>query len=171
MAAALRQLDECAPSAGLRATYEATHHGPELRSPAFFVEIGYGDRTEPSADAVRMLAEVIPNLRPEPGDRVALGAGGGHYAPHFTELVLRRRWAMGHILSRHALEGIDRETAAAALAFSPTAEGIVFARSADADHVALRGLAPRLRDGDAPAREAPRRTGDVTPDGRSSSGT
>ena len=152
MVAVLRRLDEAARAVGLSATFEATHHGPELALPAFFVEIGYGLAAEPSEGAVGILAEVIPEIVADPADRVAVGVGGGHYAPHFTALALRRRWAFGHILSRHALEKIDAATAGAAWDGTDGAEGVLYARAEDAKLPALAGVGPRLRDGDAPFR-------------------
>ncbi len=152
MTALLRALRERAAAAGLPATFEATHHGPEVALPAFFAEIGYGAAPGPSEAAVRVLAEEIPRIEPDPGDRVALGAGGGHYAPHFTDLAVRRRWAFGHLLSRHALATIDSATALAAWAATPGAEGVLFARAEDAHLPALAGLGPRLKEGDAPRR-------------------
>lgn len=152
MADALRRLIAREQEVGLRATFEATHHGPELEMPAFFVEIGFGDSPEPPAKAVRALAEVLPELQALPEDRVALAVGGGHYAPHFTELARERRWAFGHILSRHALAELDAGTARQAYAATLGAEGMVAARVDDLALPALQGLAPRLRDKDAPSR-------------------
>ncbi|MGP8077971.1 MAG: D-aminoacyl-tRNA deacylase [Thermoplasmata archaeon] len=169
MAAALRRLAEAGGSVGLPATFESTHHGPELGLPAFFMEIGYGTDPAPPPEAVGVLAATIRSLEVVPGDRIAMAVGGGHYAPHFTDLVLRRRWAFGHIVSRHSLQDLDRATAEAAYRETPGAEGLVFARAADADHPALGGLGPRLRETAAPARggnDAP-----PTRDGRSTSRT
>jgi D-aminoacyl-tRNA deacylase len=154
MASALRALTEAGKRVGLPATFEATHHGPELNLPAFFVEIGYGADPVPPAAAVAVLAQEIPHLFAAPEDRVALAVGGGHYAPHFTDLVVKRRWAFGHILSRHAMTGLTAETARAALANTAGADGWLPARQEDAGHPALRGLGARLRDSDAPPRGA-----------------
>jgi len=153
MADALRRLDERAADTGLEVTFEATHHGPELSIPAFFVEIGYGEQATPPVEAVRALASVLPELRPPEGDRVALAVGGGHYAPHFTELVKERRWAFGHILSRHALTELTPEVARQAYAATGGAEGIVAARAEDLGLPALQGIGPRLKDREAPVRE------------------
>jgi D-aminoacyl-tRNA deacylase len=153
MAAALRLLDEGAGPVKLAATYEATHHGPALSLPAFFIEIGYGALARPPSEAVELLANVIPRIEVDPVDRIALGVGGGHYVPHFTELALRRRWAFGHLLSRHALPELERATAIEAYGGTPGAEGIIFARAEDARHPALDGVGPRLREQDAPLRE------------------
>ncbi len=168
MANALRRLDERAASHEVPVTYESTHHGPELDLPAFFVEIGFGNRPGPSTATVRALADTIPEIEADPSDRVAVGIGGGHYAPHFTDLALKRRWAFGHLVSRHALEVLDATTARAAWDGTPGAEGVLYARADDENHRAIRGLGPRLRDADAPAR----RTADaVTGASRSGAGT
>jgi D-tyrosyl-tRNA(Tyr) deacylase len=166
MVAALRRLHEDGRSRGISATYEATHHGPEVALPAFFVEIGFGSSPGPGEEAVGVLARVLVDLTPEPNDRIALAVGGGHYAPHFTDLALRRRWAFGHLLSRHALATLDTTTARAAWALTDGAEGILYSRAEDSTLPSLQGLGPRLRDGAAPARAI-----DPTGASRSASGT
>jgi D-tyrosyl-tRNA(Tyr) deacylase len=166
MTAALRRLAEGRDRVGMPATFEATHHGPELALPAFFIEIGFGEADGPPADAVRLLSEVLPDLEPDSRDRVALAVGGGHYAPHFSDLALKRHWAFGHIVSRHGLEGLDPATARAAWDETPGAEGIVFARAEDARHPVWDGVGARLREQDAAVRE-----GAATSGARSASGT
>ncbi len=170
MVTALRLLDERSQPLGIPTTYEATHHGPAVALPAFFVEIGSGQHDAPRPEALRILADVIPQLDTRFQDRVALGVGGGHYVPHFTELALERSWAFGHLISRHTLEEMDRATALTAYAYSEGVEGIIYSRARDADHPALRGIGPRLRDQDASPRI---RAGSKSPtgDARSASGT
>jgi len=170
MVSALRRLNERCEPLGLPATYEATHHGPAVDLPAFFVEIGSGEHTDPSPEAVRVLADVIPEIDLPPDDRIALGVGGGHYVPHFSDLALHRAWAFGHLLSRHALEEIDRETAVRAYSLTEGAEGVVFSRAKDAQLPVLNGIGPRLRDQDAPPRTRDA-SGVFTGDARSASGT
>jgi len=170
MVTALRLLSEGAARLGLPATYEATHHGPVVEAPAMFIEVGSGADRAPAQDAIRVLADAIPSISESTGDHVALAVGGGHYVPHFTDLALRRSWAFGHLISRHALEQLDRDTAARAYALSPGADGILFSRAQDAQHPALAGLGPRLRDRDAPERKVA--DGGVTANAsRSASGT
>jgi D-tyrosyl-tRNA(Tyr) deacylase len=153
MAAALRSLAEAGRGIALEATYEATHHGPALSTPAFFAEIGYGNADGPPAEAVRALATVLPRLAEDPSDRIAVGAGGGHYMPHFTQLALRRRWAFGHLLPRHALNAATVGLLPNAVEKTPGAEGVLFARAADAADPRWAGQVQRLRDGEAPKRE------------------
>jgi len=170
MVAALRLLDEQGEALNLPATYEATHHGPTVELPAFFIEIGSGLSEAPSPEAVRVLAKVIAEMGCATESRIAVGVGGGHYVPHFTDLALHRNWAFGHLISRHALEELDPATAARAYALSEGAEGVVYSRAQDAMHPALHGLGPRLRDQDASPRTRGSR-GPTTAGGRSASGT
>jgi D-aminoacyl-tRNA deacylase len=144
MTDALRRLAEIAGPLGLRATFEATHHGPSLELPAFFVEIGYAEDPAPPADAVAALARILCDFAEDPRDRVAVGAGGGHYAPHFTDLALERRWAFGHIISKHSLAVAAPATLRSAMAMTPGAEGVLFHRAADAEEGPARELGPRL---------------------------
>lgn len=156
MTATLRTVAGEARSLSRPATFEATHHGPDLGVPAFFVEIGFGELTAPPEDEVRCLARVLPGLVREEGrDHVALGIGGGHYAPHFTDLALRRRWSFGHLLSRHALGQTDAATVREALRLTPGALGLLYHRAADQDIEVLQGVGPRLREGEAPERRDP----------------
>ena len=152
MAAVLRTLEERGSTIGLASTFESTHHGPILRHPAFFVEIGFGERPAPPDAAVDVLAQILPEILPASDDRVAVGLGGGHYAPHFTQLALERRWAFGHILSRHALPTVTEEVARAAWDGSPGAVGWLCARAQDFATGPWPGIGPRARDPDAPRR-------------------
>ncbi|HUJ78405.1 MAG TPA: D-aminoacyl-tRNA deacylase, partial [Thermoplasmata archaeon] len=170
MASALRRLAEGAP-ADFPATFEATHHGPSVGLPAFFVEVATGDDDRPDPAAVRHLAEVLRDLEPDPGDRVAVGVGGGHYAPRFTDLALRRRWAFGHLLPRHALDAAGPALLARALNATPGAEGFVPARAQDRDAFAARGTARWLRETEAPPRGDPPRFSRGSPGGARSAGT
>ncbi|MEM2906215.1 MAG: D-aminoacyl-tRNA deacylase [Candidatus Bathyarchaeia archaeon] len=85
-------------------SYEATHHGPSLDKPALFIEIGSSQAAwsnpkagEAAANAVMDAAVSQDNYTP------ALGVGGPHYNPKFTEAGLEGRLALGHIIPKHAL--------------------------------------------------------------------
>ncbi|MCI4349588.1 MAG: D-aminoacyl-tRNA deacylase [Thermoplasmata archaeon] len=147
---ALRRLRDAGEAIGLPATFEATHHGPALDLPAVFVEIATEPETRPDSEAVRILSGVLTELVEDAADRIAVGIGGGHYAPHFTDIALERRWAFGHIVPRHALEVEPIVAAQSALAATSGAEGLMFHRAADA--ALLPGIGPRLRESAATRR-------------------
>ena len=151
MTDALRRVAELAERMAWPASFEATHHGPHLVQPAFFVEIGAADFDRPPEEAVRGFAELLSAIRAAPEDRVAVGIGGGHYAPHFTELALERRWAFGHLLPRHALASGGPDVVRAALAATSGVEGLLYHRAQDALDAPWVDLAPRLRERDAPS--------------------
>jgi D-tyrosyl-tRNA(Tyr) deacylase len=153
MTGALRRLAEAGRSLGLPATFEATHHGPYLEAPAFFVELGGGSAPDhPDPEPIAHLATSLLDLPEDGNDTPVVGIGGGHYAPHFTDLALRRAWAFGHILSRHALPGLDPAVALQARDRTPGAAGILYAAARDASLPALRDIGPRRADSEAPKR-------------------
>jgi len=169
MAGLLRELGEAAQTLGLRATYEATHHGPELELPALFAEVAVPEGSVPTDAEIAVIDRSIRAFRPDPRDRVALAVGGGHYAPRFGDLTRARQWAFGHIISRHALADLDPATARAGLEGTPGAEGILYARAQDRGQPAFDGLGPELRETDAPRRT--RRDGSPTSTSLPTSGT
>jgi D-aminoacyl-tRNA deacylase len=152
MTDALRRQAEVGRQIGWRVSFEATHHGPWLRQPAFFVEIGSAAPERPPEEAVRGLAAFLPELRVDPSDRVAIALGGGHYAPHFTELALQRKWAVGHILPRHALAERGPERVQQAFDLTPGATGALYHSAKEAQEAPWGDRIPRLRDSDAPRR-------------------
>ena len=130
-------------------------HAPwaELDLPAFFVEIGFLEVSlEPPSRLLDQMARLLPRISVDPRDRVAVAVGGGHYAPHFTELVLERHWAVGHILSRHGIEGIDEGVARSAWDGTPGATGWLCARTADYADGPWAKIGPRAKDNEAPWR-------------------
>jgi D-tyrosyl-tRNA(Tyr) deacylase len=163
MVHALRALTEGALGVGLAASYEATHHGPFLRNPAFFIEVGGKETDLPPPAAARLIAEVVRGLSEDSSDTVVLGVGGGHYAPHFTDLAVRRRLAFGHILPRHVLDPLTMEVARGAWKGTPGALGVVYARAADASRPVTQAWGRRFREAEAGRRAGgsiPSETGD-----------
>lgn len=98
---------------------EVTHHGPFLKKPAVFIELGScREQWEDSGGATAIAETIVGSLNaPEPESRknglpgpvCAVGIGGGHYAPEFTKLVLRTDYAISHIVPEYALKDFDSE--------------------------------------------------------------
>ena len=93
---------------GYSVSYEATHHGPYLEKPTFFIEVGSTSRQWNDMHACRIVAEVIMEMKEEESE-VAIGIGGGHYAPRFTDIALKKDIAFGHIAARYAIEYLNEE--------------------------------------------------------------
>ena len=102
MTSALRSLRQAGGHLGYEVTFEATHHGPYLTSPTFYIEQGSTEREWRDREASRVIGRVLLGLQPVDAP-IAIGIGGGHYVPRHTDLALRRRIAFGHLLATYAL--------------------------------------------------------------------
>ena len=103
MTAALRTLRREARGLPYEVTFEATHHGPYLESPTFFIEQGSTDREWADREASAAIARALLGLAPL-GAPVAVGMGGGHYVRRHRDLAIEREIAFGHLLPAYALE-------------------------------------------------------------------
>ena len=106
MTSALRTLRSAAQGMGFNVSFETTHHGPILNSPAFYIEIGSYEELWGREDAAEAIAQSILSIKDE-GYPVVVCAGGGHYAPRFSEVALARRVSIGHMAANYALESLD----------------------------------------------------------------
>ena len=90
---------------------EQTHHGPYVKKPVMFIEIGseikawtnprYGDMI---ADAVIHLLDNEPEKKP-----VAMVLGGGHYNIPANKVMDRTGYAVGHICAKFLLDNLTEE--------------------------------------------------------------
>ncbi len=120
--------------------YEITHHGPFLRAPTLFAEVGSNEKEWQNIDACRVVALSVMKLlettsqfiSEQPDDIVLVGIGGGHYAPRFTEISLKKHAAFGHMIpSYHIKTGsIDKEMILKTVDATPNVQGIYLNRKA-----------------------------------------
>lgn len=96
-------------STGIKETYEATHHGPLLNHPSFFVEIGGNDDVINSKEHAEFVANAIAkSLDSEKNyDRIAVGIGGTHYPDKFTRLAIEGKYAFAHIMPKYYVSCTD----------------------------------------------------------------
>jgi D-aminoacyl-tRNA deacylase len=104
MTDALRKIAGYNDMPDFRVCFEVTHHGPWLSRPTFFIEIGSDERNWGNERAADILSDVILNMEPNDYD-TAVGVGGGHYAPRFTEIALDFKINFGHMLPNYQIEG------------------------------------------------------------------
>ena len=87
-------------------SFEVTHHGPFVSIPATFIEIGSDESQWSDKHAARMIADSI--LEMEKNDHeTAVGIGGGHYAPRFTEVAIGYKVNFGHMIPEYAFKDAD----------------------------------------------------------------
>jgi D-aminoacyl-tRNA deacylase len=106
MTSALRALRTAAQGLTFNVSFETTHHGPILNSPAFYIEIGSYEELWGREDAAEAIARSILSIKDE-GYPVIICAGGGHYAPRFSEVALSKKVSVGHMAANYALDSLD----------------------------------------------------------------
>jgi D-aminoacyl-tRNA deacylase len=119
---------------GYKVCYEVTHHGPFLKIPTLFVEVGSTEvqwqQKEPARIIATSLLEMLPTAQYEkdfPKDiPVLLGIGGGHYAPRFTEIALQKKVAFGHMIPTYKIDegAIDDEILEKTMQATPDFTGV-----------------------------------------------
>lgn len=118
MTEALRVLKGEAEGLDFAVSFEATHHGPYLETPSFYIELGSDETAWEREAPARAIARTLLRLRPAEHS-VALGLGGGHYVPRLTDVALRRRVSFGHMIPSYALPDLDEAMLRQAMARSP----------------------------------------------------
>lgn len=91
-------------------SYECTHHGPSLRIPAMFVELGSSEpqwRNEVAAQAVAHAAMAAIANFSNPAESAVVGIGGTHYSQKFTDMALCGEAVFGHMIPKYAVGAID----------------------------------------------------------------
>jgi len=106
--------------------YEVTHHGPLVATPTFYIEIGSSSAEWGLGPPAVAIAETVHRVIvernvPTAGGPVAIGIGGGHYAPRFTDVALAARVDFGHMIPNYALENYEKGVVARAVAATPSA--------------------------------------------------
>ncbi len=118
MTQTLRLLKERAGDYPHAVTFEATHHGPHLESPAFFVELGSTPSQWEAKGPATVVADTLLALRPAEHP-ILLGVGGGHYVPRMTDVALGHRVSFGHLIPSYAVESLSDTVFREAVAKTP----------------------------------------------------
>lgn len=108
MTSLLRGLKGKAAGLPFEVSFEVTHHGPFLKTPALFIEIGSDETMWADKGAARAIASSILNVKETSGP-VAIGIGGGHYAARFSEVVQSKNVSFGHMLPNYFVEKADEQ--------------------------------------------------------------
>ena len=111
---ALQKLHDNAAALDYDVCYEVTHHGPFLSLPTFFIEVGSSEQEWQDMAACNAIADALLTGQGN-ASRVAIGLGGGHYAPRFTDLALDEDVAFGHMIPDYQLRHIDESMVQAAV--------------------------------------------------------
>jgi len=128
---ALRTLVENYTGDDFVISMEATHHGPYLQTPSFFIEIGSDQDAWAEREPAEAIAKTVLSLKDGGWEDLPtiVGVGGGHYAPRHTDVVRRNMISMGHIAPNYALEQ-GNERIGMITTSTPRTRGVYFHRKA-----------------------------------------
>lgn len=138
----LREISNNAKKAELyhEVCFEVTHHGPFLSIPTLYTEVGSNEeewkKSKPASIIAKSLVDLLNNYNYEqdlPKDiPVLVGIGGGHYAPRFTEIILEKNVAFGHMIPTYQIRAgnIDEAIIQQAIDKTPNTIGVYFHRKA-----------------------------------------
>ncbi len=116
MTQAFHILRKKAESEGIRSEYkisfEATHHGPFLKTPTYYIEIGSDLDSWKDQKAGKAIAKTVKEVgsKRTKDEPVAICIGGGHYTPRFTELAKNRKVALGHIVPGWGMRHLNKNS-------------------------------------------------------------
>jgi D-aminoacyl-tRNA deacylase len=91
---------------------EATHHGPMIKTPCIFIEIGSTEKEWNNEDAGEIMAKTILDITSTlelENQKIGIGIGGNHYCANFNKL-LHEDIALSHICPKHNLEHLNITT-------------------------------------------------------------
>ena len=109
---------------GYDVCFEATHHGPLLKTPTIFLEIGSTENEWEDEVPARVLIKSLLEFHIKECTNV-LGFGGGHYTPRFTEAALSHKVSFGHIVANYGIPHLTENILLKALK-SGKSKGIYF---------------------------------------------
>ena len=144
MTETLRAVRREAEGLGYAVTFEATHHGPVLDAPSFFIEAGSTDKEWRDARAAEALMRALLSAEPRPSP-VAVGVGGGHYVPRLTDVAVSRDVAFGHLVAGYAIPFLSDAMIDQVIARAPGASLVYFHRKA-VEKARLRDLEARFAE-------------------------
>lgn len=90
-------------------SYECTHHGPSLKVPTMFVELGSSAKQWSDTKAAEAVAHAaihaIANFT-VPNRTAVLGIGGTHYNQRFTQMSLADEAVFSHMIPKYAVQHV-----------------------------------------------------------------
>ncbi len=106
----LKKLEEL-NNLGFEVVQECTHHGPFMKRPCMFIEIGSNETAWKKKEAGIIIAKAIHHLINSEIKqfRTAVGIGGLHTTPSFKKIMLKEDIAVGHVCPKYNLENLDEE--------------------------------------------------------------
>lgn len=102
---------------GFEVTLEVTHHGPDIKTPCIFIEIGTTNEEWNDKQAAEIIANTIKQVIGEYQENdnswiPAIAVGGPHYCPAFNKIQSSSKYSVSHIIPQYVFpikEGTIKE--------------------------------------------------------------
>lgn len=104
MSGTLRKIYELNDNPTYHVSFEVTHHGPYVDTPAMYIEVGSEESRWNDEHAAKILIDSLISAE-EKDNPVIVGVGGGHYAPKFSKLALTKNIDIGHMVPNYQIVG------------------------------------------------------------------
>lgn len=98
----------------IQITMEVTHHGPLVKKPHAYIEIGSSEKEWKNPEYGKIIADtIITTLNKILSKdyifkyKVAVGIGGPHYCNNMIKVQLSEEYALSHICPKHYVDYID----------------------------------------------------------------
>jgi D-aminoacyl-tRNA deacylase len=108
MGASLRYIKNNYHGSYFEITFEATHHGPYLEKPSYFIEIGTTENEWKMDGVAELMAKSVIDGEIKNYNNY-VGVGGGHYAPKLSTYFFEHEINIGHIIPKYIQEIISME--------------------------------------------------------------
>ncbi|MBW2967032.1 hypothetical protein KY362_00955 [Candidatus Woesearchaeota archaeon] len=107
---ALKKIKYVYPGDEFDIAQECTHHGPDIKKPCMFIEIGSSEDEWVRRDAGEVIANVVNHIITNPTRRCksVIVLGGGHYNQVATKLMFNTDFAVGHVCPKYALPKLTK---------------------------------------------------------------
>ena len=105
------ELNENAKNTNYQITMEATHHGPYVKKPAVFIEIGSTEKEWKNNSNGEIIGKtIIKSLENKNKNyKVAIGIGGTHYCANFNKIMLGSNVAFSYVCPKYALQYLSED--------------------------------------------------------------
>ena len=149
----LKQKAEANNLKDIMITPEVTHHGPFVKKPHAFIEIGSTEEQWNNAGLAKIIASTIIETLDKIFSpdyhfnyKVAFGIGGTHYCNNFIKVFLSKEFALSHICPKYATANLDDELILQALSSSePKAEIIILDWKGIQDRQRIKSLLESMK--------------------------
>jgi D-tyrosyl-tRNA(Tyr) deacylase len=89
---------------------EATHHGPYLKKPVMFIEIGSDINQWKNKTVGKNIANIILKITENiPKYKTIIAFGGLHHSPNFKKILLNTEFAISHVCPKYNLTNLTKE--------------------------------------------------------------